>query len=111
VITREDLQAAIAECQGKRNPDASTCIKLAAFYTIKDYMYPEHKEDPKTQLSYSYDLSPDTGVYLDSNTEFSEAINGKNQKDVLSIIDEAMTAFKVLNPRFYASIIRKLNEL
>ena len=35
MITEMDLQEAIAECQGKRNPNADTCIKLAAFYIIK----------------------------------------------------------------------------
>lgn len=35
MIKLEDLEEAIAECQGQRNPNADTCIKLAAFYTIK----------------------------------------------------------------------------
>jgi hypothetical protein len=39
VIRIEDLDTAIAECQGRRNPDAKTCIMLAAFYTIKREMF------------------------------------------------------------------------
>ena len=34
MITEKDLMEAIAECQGQRNPNANTCIKLAAYYTI-----------------------------------------------------------------------------
>ena len=30
MITEHDLKEAIAECEGNRNPDARTCIKLAA---------------------------------------------------------------------------------
>ena len=45
MITEKDLRAAIAECQGARNPNASTCIKLAAFYTILNNLYPEQKEE------------------------------------------------------------------
>ena len=60
MITEHDLQAAIAECQGKRNPDASTCIKLAAFYTIRNHLFPEtpEKQGPVTQERYSYAPAP-----------------------------------------------------
>ena len=34
MITVDELKAAIAEMQGERNPNAQTCIKLAAYYTI-----------------------------------------------------------------------------
>ena len=42
MITEQDLQAAIAECEGVRNPTSNTCLKLAAYYTIKDKMYPNN---------------------------------------------------------------------
>ena len=44
MITEKDLQEAIAECQGQRNPTTSTCIKLAAFYTIRRELFGEEKE-------------------------------------------------------------------
>jgi hypothetical protein len=46
MITEKDLKEAIAECEGERNPNANTCIKLAAFYTILDNMYGEKTEIP-----------------------------------------------------------------
>lgn len=107
MITKEDLQAAIAECQGKRNPDASTCIKLAAFYTIREHMFPDHKEE-EPQQSYSYGAPPNSEVYIDSDTEFANLVNGRSFDEVMIVVDEAMTALQVLNPPFYASIIRKL---
>ena len=54
MITRHDLETAIAECQGKRNPDARTCIMLAAFYTIRREMFEEEKEVEH----YSYAPAP-----------------------------------------------------
>lgn len=81
--------------------------KLAAFYTIRNYMYPEHEELQDSTL-HSYGSPPSGEVYLNSGTEFAEAINGKDADQVMDIIDEAMTALQVLNPPFYASIIRKL---
>lgn len=105
MITEQDLQAAIAECQGTKNPNANTCIKLAAFLTIRDYMYGEKKEEPIQ--TYSFSASPETVEY-DSGTEFSDAIYGRNIEDVLPILDELMETIKVINPRLYAGVMRKL---
>ena len=41
MITEKDLQDAIAECQGERKPNANTCIKLAAYFTIYDHLFPK----------------------------------------------------------------------
>ena len=45
MITEKDLLEAIAECQGERNPNANTCIKLAAYYTILDHLSDKNKTD------------------------------------------------------------------
>lgn len=104
MITLDDLDAAIAECQGQRNPNANTCIKLAAYYIIKREMLPEIP-----QYSFASELA-EKEIEYDSGTEFSDTIKGMSYKKVLPILDEAMTALRVVNPRLYASIIRKLNE-
>lgn len=104
MITLSDLNEAIAECQGQRNPNANTCIKLAAFYIIKRELQGETPQ-------YSYASEPaETTIEYDSGTEFSDAIRGRDYGKVLPILDEAMTALRVVNPRLYASIIRKLSE-
>ena len=102
MITEKDLQAAIDECKGQRNPNASTCIKLAAFYTIREHLFPT--EEPM----YSYKAGG--GIDLDSDSEFARLVNGRQPEDVMPVMDEAMDALKVLNPAFYASVIRKLNN-
>lgn len=107
MITLKDLQEAIAECQGERNPDSKTCIKLAAFYTIKDHMYPEEVAPPQ---GYSYAVSgeADGVIEYDSGTEFSDAVKGRDQADIWPIIDELMEAVQVIHPRLYAATIEKL---
>lgn len=111
MITQSDLDAAIAECQGQRNPNAGTCLKLAAYYTIKDKMYGA----PPGVQSYSYAAGPtelaENPINYSSGTEFSEAIDGHYAEDIWPIVDEAMTALKVFNPRLYAGVLRKINEL
>lgn len=105
MITEKDLQEAIAECQGQRNPNASTCIKLAAFYIIQEHLYGKPTIEP---VSYSYASGPDLIDYQ-SGTEFSQAIDGKQPSEVWPVIDELMDALQVLNPKLYRNFISKLS--
>lgn len=112
MITKQDLDAAIAECQGKRNPDSSTCIKLAAFYTIKEHLFPERVGNANMLPDYSYASAPDENddglVAIDSDTEFARAVDGRKQEDVWPVIDELMTALKTIQPRLYDAVLSKL---
>lgn len=105
MITKKDLETAIAECQGKRNPDANTCIKLAAFYTIKREMFGEEKE-----VEYSYAPAPIRNtIEIDSESEFARAVNGMEMDDVLPVFDELMQTLEIINPRLYNAVMVKLS--
>ena len=107
MITEYDLQEAIAECQGKRNPNASTCMMLASFLTIKDHLYPQ-EEVPK----YSYDSEPRMAnaekIGYISESEFGKAVNGKEVEDIMVLMDEVMGVVQVINPRLYNSIMERI---
>lgn len=107
MITEKDLQEAIAECKGQRNPTANTCIKLAAFLTIQREMFGSaEKEIPV----YSYAPEPTRNtIQYESGTEFSDVINGKNQEDVFSVLDELMDVLKATNGKLYNAVIRRLS--
>lgn len=109
MITEQDLSEAIAECEGQRNPNANTCIKLAAFYTIRDNLFPksENKEDeairePKVAYSRAAGYS--------SDTEFGRKISTMHTEEVYAIMDELMETLSVLHPRLYAGVMRKLDS-
>ena len=106
MITEQDLQAAIAECKGQRNPNASTCIKLASFLTIQDHLF-KKEEDPVMRYSYSSGVSE---IVYNGNSEFALLVNGRDQTEVFKILDELMDTIQVINPRLYASVIRKLES-
>lgn len=112
MITEQDLTAAIAECQGKRNPDASTCIKLAAFYTIKEHLFPPERAENTAMSNYSYAAAPDQNqddiVVIDSDSEFAKLVDGRKQEEVWPVIDELMTALKTIQPRLYDAVLSKL---
>lgn len=111
MITEQDLQEAIAECQGERNPTSNTCMKLAAYFTIKDHVYgvqPQKQHDFEDVPRYSYASEPTNVIIDDGDTEFAMLVNGKRQEDVMPIINELLETIKVLHPRLYAGVIRKL---
>lgn len=109
MITEKDLEEAIAECQGQRNPNANTCIKLAAYYTILDNIRGGNQQ-PQPMYSYSAgdEAIPTDVIQLDSDSEFALAISGRRQDEIWPVIDEAMTTLKITMPRLYAGIMRKI---
>ena len=108
MITEQDLNAAIAECKGKRNPDSSTCIKLAAYYTIKRELYGGEKE--AEEPAYSYAPAPDRNrIVIDSDTEFARIVDGMDQMDVMPVIDELMSTLQIIQPRLYNAVLMKLS--
>ena len=108
MITERDLREAIAECQGVRSPNASTCIKLAAFLTILDHLQEEAKEVPPEPQMYSY--ASFDGINLDSGTEFAQAVSGLDPSEILPVIDELMTTLQAVNPRLYAGVMRRIRK-
>lgn len=108
MISKRDLEEAIAECIGKRNPDATTCIKLAAFYTIKNELFPEEREEPVQMSGASY-RSVET-VQYDGDSETADLINGMTVERLCKVFDELMGSLQVVEPRLYAAVVRKLRE-
>lgn len=119
MITEQDLQAAIAECQGERNPNANTCIKLAAFYTIKNELYPDHSGDDikmvRQPTGYSYAPPPEQvenpTIMYESDTEFGRLIYGRQAGDIWPAVDELVSeAVRTILPRLYDAFIRKIRS-
>lgn len=107
MITEKDLRSAIAECEGQRTPNANTCIKLAAFYTILNNLYPkEIKERERVEPPY-FDSVP----VMNSDSEFINVCSKKGIEGVLGVLDEHMQAIKLLYPKEYDSIIEKIRNL
>lgn len=101
MITERELQEAIAECHEQKNPNASTCAKLASYYTILDHL----------SINHSYASEPTGQVRYDSGSEFSKAIRGRDTEKVLSIVDELMEALSVLSPKLYGVTMKRIYDL
>lgn len=96
LITREDLLEAIEKCQGQKNPNANTCIKLAAYYTILDHT-------PESPIGYSYASKP--------LTEFISIIRKKNLNEALLVLDNLMAELLEKEPNLYYAYMEELNNL
>lgn len=107
MITEQDLAEAIAECQGQKNPNANTCIKLAAFLTIKKALYGESDNKGESTEAYSFS-APSLGILYSSNTEFGQAILNKDINGVIAVMDELMSTLQVVNPKLYNSVMRRI---
>ena len=115
MITEKDLQEAIAECEGQRNPNANTCIKLAAFYVIKNQLYPSAKTP--AAVNYSFSSSPTQHLdrkindyIINSNSEFARAVEEAGEYHAWKVMDDLMSTLSVINPQLYNSILRKMAE-
>ena len=107
MITQHDLDTAIAECQGKQNPDSKTCIMLAAFYTIKREMFGDAEKIQ--HLDQSFAPAPVRNmVEIDSDSEFARAVNGMPLDEFLPIINELMQTLEIIQPRLYDAVMAKL---
>ena len=110
MITEKDLQEAIAECRGQRNPNANTCIKLAAYLTIQRELFGETVGESTDMVlpEYSYASPP---INYPEDSPFGRIIDGKNIEDVIPLIDELIETIQLINPRLYEGFLRKLREI
>lgn len=114
MIREEELQEAIAECLGKRNPDANTCIKLASYYTILEQLYPNDKAVQEFQPmpvipAQSFAADPDS-IQYEGDSEFARDVRERSVSYIMPIIDEMMQTIQVLQPRLYDAVMRRIRE-
>lgn len=106
MIREDDLREAIAEMQGQKNPNANTCIKLAAYYTILDHITGNESQPVYSDMaSYSAGSS---AIEYEGESDFAKAIKGRDPGEVWPVIDELMTTIQVIHPRLYTGVMAKL---
>lgn len=113
MITEFDIDEAINKCLSEENPTNNTCVRLAAFLTIKDFLFDPKEEISQSQMvSYSYDSGNKSDVVqYESESEFFQKVNGKSTDDVWKIVDELVETIQAVNPRLYAGIMRKVDSI
>ena len=95
MIKERELIDAIHQYENSENPTAQTCIALAAFYAVKNKMYP--------------DKAPD--ALYSSDTEFGYYARRCSPERLMEVMDELMDTIKVLNPQLYDGVIQRLSDI
>ena len=109
MITEKDLLEAIAECQGQRNPNATTCVKLASYYTILNQM---KSDKPQEEPRYSFALPPATDTLSGmGDSEFSQAVEGLTVDEIWPVLEELMTVLEATNTGLYHGVLRRIQKL
>ena len=108
MITIDDLKAAIAECEGERNPNANTCMKLSAYYILL-----REKQGKPDTSGYSSAPAPSVSETVNyySDTEFGQLVQDKPIKDVMSVMDELLCHLSAVHPKMYDGTLRKLRQI
>lgn len=106
MITEKEVVEAIEECLQEPITPTKREI-LADLIIIDDYLF----GTPTYNQGYSHAEPVERVVDIGGDSEFLQAVNGKNLKKVWLIIEELMDATRALHPRMYDSIIRQIEEI
>lgn len=92
MIDKKSLQEAISMCMREQNPNARTCIKLAAYIIILEYLAkaPPTDESSKGQA--------------DSESAQSE----RSVSDMIPAIEDMLSEIQIVNPKVYDKYIRRI---
>ena len=111
MLERREVEERIAEIKNKRDQTETECVKLAAFLIIRD-------DFEKGAVGSYGDAAPnpmtapivETIIGNHGDSEFLQMIAGMESAHVWSVMAEAMESLKVMEPRFYAGVLRKLEK-
>ena len=104
MLTKAELLRAIDELEDAP-PTFQNCQKMAVFYTLLNSVYGKQH----TEQSFA-EKKPEEVIKRYGDSEFLQAIEGKNPVDVWQIVDETMETLEVLQPKLYDAVIRQLSQ-
>lgn len=96
MISIDELNKTILDLETNRDTTYATCERLAWLYIVRDHQVQKKSKEP---------------LSIAGESEFMAAVNGKPGDAVWKIMDELMDAVKMLHPRMYESVLKKLNDI
>lgn len=85
--------------------------KLANLYTIRNQMERQDPPTPVYDARYSATAAEPEIVSWHGDSEFLLAVDGKDQRAVWEIMDDLMDTLRVVNPRVYDGVMRKIRSV
>ncbi len=106
----KEIEWAISELENQESSESQYAL-LAALYTCRNELTGASQQRPQIS-AYSEITAPakrEIETYGDS--DFLQAVSGKDPAAAWRVMDEHMETLRVVNPRAYESVIRKLNKI
>jgi hypothetical protein len=111
MLERRDVEERIAEIKNKRDQTETECVKLAAFLIIRD-------DFDKSAVGNYGDAAPnptaativETVIGEHGDSEFLRTIAHRSADHVWAVLHEAMETLRATEPRFYAGILRRIQN-
>lgn len=97
MIDLETIEREINELEARGDTTYSICERLSWLYIVRDHLRPTNGETKSTQEL--------------SGSEFLEACSGLPYQQLMKVLDEHMSAIKVVYPLEYENVIAKLAAL
>ena len=97
MISKDELDKTILELE-MRDTTFANCSKLADLYTVRDHISLQQQKQP-------------IPLETTGDSEFLQAVNGKNSIDVWKIVDDLMDTLHATAPRVYSSIMNRVMAL
>lgn len=82
----------------KKDTTYATCERLAWLYIVRDHLTGQQQHQP-------------TPLDISGDSEFLQAVDGKDSAAAWAIIDELMSTLAVVNNRVYATVLAKMQAL
>lgn len=110
MLDRKEIDGEIAKWEALES-SYPNYFKLATLYTVRDHMDAESR--PLEGVGYSTAAAPPRTETVDvyGDSEFLQAIAGKDMGAVMGILDDLMDTLRVVNERAYNGVMRKISAL
>ena len=107
MISERELLAAIKLCE-KDPVTLNSCEKLAVYYTVYDHLFGSRGYGERSSTASH---GENERIFVPSpSSEFLKSVEGKDTKRVWAVLDELLSTIKIINPRLYDGVLRRLDE-
>ena len=97
MINLDTIEREINELEARGETTYSLCERLAYLYIVRDHLRPVREDTRKTQEL--------------SGSEFLELSSGVNYPQLMRILDEHMTAVRIVQPAEYEAVMDKIKAI
>ena len=105
----KEIEWAIDELENKES-SFSNYSKLASLYMVRNEMLGTHLPQQQA-MGYSGTAPMQEPLGLYGESEFLQAVEGKEPAEAWAVMDELMETLQIVNRRTYDSVMRKLEKL